>query len=161
MSMKPGATTWPLASMTRRAWPVRSGPTPTTRSFSTATSARRRGAPVPSTTSPPRIRSDQATLLLDDDHGRHPVPLLDPVHVLDPRHHLTEHRVVAVEVRLGAISDVELAAGRIGMLTARHGQRAPAVLVLVELRLDRVPGPAGAVALGVATLDDEARHHPV
>ena len=63
MSMKPGATTRPETSSTRSAAPVRCGATATMRSPSTATSAARPGAPVPSTTVPPRKRSDQATAI--------------------------------------------------------------------------------------------------
>src|SRR5580700_8313612 len=53
-SMKPGATTWPLASITRLASP-RSAPTAAMRPALTATSAAKAGAPVPSTTRPPLI----------------------------------------------------------------------------------------------------------
>src|SRR5215470_8470222 len=106
MSMKPGATTLPVASMTRAAWPLSDGATAAMRSPSTATSARRAGAPLPSITAPPRKSSDQAigSGLFDGD-GLHLVALLDSVHVLHAGHHLAEHRVVAVEVRGGAIGD--------------------------------------------------------
>src|SRR5262245_4905008 len=53
MSMKPGATTQPSASSVSP--PVKPSPISTIRSFSRATSARTPGAPVPSTTVPPRI----------------------------------------------------------------------------------------------------------
>ena len=49
--MKPGATTWPDASSSRA--PVEPVPMPLMRPPATATSARRPGAPVPSTTVPP------------------------------------------------------------------------------------------------------------
>src|SRR5579871_5111187 len=52
MSMKPGATMHPLASRVRL--PSSPSPTATTRSPSTATSARVASVPVPSATSPPR-----------------------------------------------------------------------------------------------------------
>jgi len=56
--MKPGATIRPLASITRAASPPRCGSTAAMRSPSTATSAARAGAPLPSTTMPFRtIRS--------------------------------------------------------------------------------------------------------
>src|SRR5439155_921807 len=66
MSMKPGATTRPATSSTRSAAPARLGATATTRSPSTATSARRRGVPVPSISVPPRSRRDQAAALHDE-----------------------------------------------------------------------------------------------
>src|SRR5256886_14783323 len=59
--MKPGATTCPGASITRGASPRSPGSTAGTRSRSTATSARRAGPPVPSTTEPFRMSSDQVT----------------------------------------------------------------------------------------------------
>ena len=61
MSMKPGATAWPAASITRAAVPARPGPTATIRSPSTATSAGRAGAPLPSISEPFLTRSDQPT----------------------------------------------------------------------------------------------------
>ena len=55
-STKPGVTSSPSASISR--WPVPvTSPTSTIRPSSTATSARRGGRPVPSTTVPPRITS--------------------------------------------------------------------------------------------------------
>src|SRR2546425_3561892 len=59
--MKPGATTCPAASIPRGASPRSPGSTAATRSRSTATSARRAGPPVPSTTEPFRMSSDQVT----------------------------------------------------------------------------------------------------
>ena len=53
MSMKPGATTRPVASMRRLARAPERSPTAAIRSPITPTSARRQGAPVPSTTRPP------------------------------------------------------------------------------------------------------------
>src|SRR5437867_11931396 len=44
------------------------------------------------------------------------------------------------------------------MLAARHGQRAPHVLLLVELGLDRVARATGPVALGIAALHDKIGH---
>src|SRR3989441_513316 len=160
--MTPGATTWPVASITRAASPPSPGPTTAMRSPSIATSARCPGAPVPSMTVPPRISRDQATgLLLDDRHRLYPIARLDAIDVIHAGDHLTEDRVVAVEVGLRPIGDVELAAGGVGVLATRHGHGAPRVLARVELGLDRVPGAAGAVALGVAALHDEVGHHPV
>src|SRR5678815_4567448 len=148
MSMKPGETILPAASITRSAWPLNAGPTAAMRSPSTATSAARAGPPAPSTTEPPRIRSDQATRsgLVDDDR-LHPVALLDTVHVLHAGRHTAEHGVVVVEVGRGAVGDVELAARRVGMLAAGHRQAAAQMLLLVELRLDGVAGAAGALSL--------------
>ena len=54
-STKPGVTVRPSASMTRPAPPASTSPTAVIRSPSTATSARRAGAPVPSTTVPSLI----------------------------------------------------------------------------------------------------------
>src|SRR6267142_549362 len=162
MSMKPGDTTLPVASITRSAWPASAGATAAMRSPSTATSARRAGAPLPSTTEPPRSRRDHAigSGLLDRDR-LHLVALLDAVHVLHAGDDLAEDRVVAVEMRRGAVTDVELAAGRVGMLAPGHRHRAAHVLLLVELRLDLIAGAAGAVALGAAALHDEIRDDPV
>src|SRR5689334_17286871 len=65
-STKPGVTNSPSASTTRRARsPTR--PTSTMRPASTATSATDAGAPVPSTTVPPRINRSCTALLLDRD----------------------------------------------------------------------------------------------
>src|SRR5262245_46624206 len=55
MSMNPGATTAPDASSSRSA--STDGPIATTRPPETPTSARTPGAPVPSTTVPPRMAS--------------------------------------------------------------------------------------------------------
>src|SRR5262249_18005139 len=98
---------------------------------------------------------------LDDGHRLHPVALLDAVDVLHAAHHLAEDGVVAVEVWRRAVGDVELAPRGVGMLAARHRQRAAHVLPLAELGLDRVARAAGAVALGIAALDDEVRHDAV
>src|SRR5215470_6393497 len=161
MSMKPGATACPAASITRAASPASPGPTATIRSPSTATSARRAGAPLPSITEPFLTRSDQATLLFGDRDRGHLVALLDAVDELHAGHDLAEHGVLAVEVRGRAVADVELAAGRVGVLAARHRHGATHVLLLVELRLDRVARAAGAVALRAAALHDEVGHDPV
>src|SRR5215471_2985971 len=161
MSMNPGATTWPAASITRAASPESLGATATIRSPSTATSAARAGAPEPSTSEPFRTRRDQATLLFGDGDRGHLVALLDAVDVLHAGHDAAEHRVLTVQVRCRAVADVELAAGRVRILTARHRQRPAHVLLLVELRLDLVAGAAGAIALRAAALDDEVRHDPM
>src|SRR5262245_36702559 len=57
--MKPGATTWAVASITRSAGPSRRGAMAAIRSPSPAASAVSRGDPLPSMSAPPRIRSDQ------------------------------------------------------------------------------------------------------
>src|SRR2546430_17153969 len=160
--MKPGATAWPAASITRGASPRSPGPTATTRSPSTATSARRAGAPVPSTTEPFRISSDQAMALrFDDRHRRHPIALPDPVHVLHAGDDVSEDGVVSVEVGRGAVADVELAARSVGGLAPRHRDGSPPVLLRGELGDDRVAGTTRAVALGAAALDDEVRDDTV
>src|SRR5437867_60049 len=74
---------------------------------------------------------------------------------------MAEHRVLAVEVRRRPVADVELTARRVRVLAARHRHRPPQVLVLVELRLDGVAGPARAVPLGAATLYHEVGDDPV
>src|SRR4029450_10830643 len=125
MSMKPGVTISPLASMTRVASPLRPGPTAAMRSPSTATSAATPGAPLPSTTVPPLRRSDQAMALLgdlDDLHHLHLVALLDVVHDVHARGDLAEDGVLAVEKMGRGQRDVELAARGIGVLAARHGR---------------------------------------
>src|SRR5512137_3193124 len=164
MSMKPGATIRPLASITRAASPARPGPTAAMRSPSTATSAARAGAPLPSTTVPFRIRSDQAMGLLgglDDLHRLHLVADLDLVHHLHAGGDPAEDRVLAVQEVRGGQRDVELAARRVGGLGAGHSHHPADVLLLIELVLDGVAGAAGAVALGVAALHDEVRLDPV
>src|SRR5262245_4883224 len=158
--MKPGVTISLLASMVRAADPLKAAPTAAIWSPSTATSASTAGAPLPSTTVPPLISSDQAMGLLgclDDLHGLHLVALLDVVHDVHARRDLAEDRVLAVQEVGRSQRDVELAARGVGILAAGHGYHAADMLLLVELRLDLVTGTAGAVALGIAALDHEAR----
>src|SRR2546422_8030893 len=152
--MKPGATTWPPASITRRASPWSPEPTATTRSPSTATSARRAGAPVPSMTEPFLMSSDQIipALRFDDRHRRHSITLPDAVHVLHAGDGASKHGVVSVEMGRGAVADVELAARGVGVLAPRHCDAAAHVLLRVELGGDRVAGTARALVLGVARL---------
>src|SRR3989442_6421670 len=161
--MKPGATTGPPASITRRASPWSPEPTATTRSPSTATSARRAGAPVPSMTEPFLMSSDQIipALRFDDRHRRHSITLPDAVHVLHAGDGASKHGVVSVEMGRGAVADVELAARGVGVLAPRHCDAAAHVLLRVELGGDRVAGTAGAVAFGAAALDDEVRDDAV
>src|SRR2546422_8936231 len=161
--MKPGATTWPPASITRRASPWSPEPTATTRSPSTATSARRAGAPVPSMTEPFLMSSDQIipALRFDDRHRRHSITLPDAVHVLHAGDGASKHGVVSVEMGRGAVADVELAARGVGVLAPRHCDAAAHVLLRVELGGDRGAGTAGAVAFGAAALDDEVRDDAV
>src|SRR5262245_40919982 len=110
--------------------------------------------------------SELAGSLLHDLHGLDAVATLDAVDGVHAAGHAAEDRVVAVEEVGGTERDVELAAGRVGILRARHGDDAAVVLLLVELRLQRVAGSAGAeprVARGerlgerVAALHHEAR----
>src|SRR2546426_1311390 len=163
MSMKPGATTSPLASMVRAAWPVRAGPTAAIRSPSSATSAATAGAPLPSTTVPFLIRTDQAIYLLrvDDLDRLHLVALLDAVHDVHPRDDLAEDHVAPVQMRLGLEADVELAPRGVGGVGPRHGDGAAHVLLLVELVLDRVAGAARTVTFRVTALRHETRNDPV
>src|SRR5262252_84463 len=121
MSMKPGATIRPRASIVRAASPARCGPTAAMRSPSTATSAVTAGAPLPSMTAPFLISSDQAIGLLgglDDLHRLHLVAALDLVHDVHARGHLAEDGVLAVQEVGGRERDVELAPGRVGILAA-------------------------------------------
>src|SRR2546427_1758763 len=151
--MKPGATTWPPASITRRASPRSPEPTATTRSPSTATSARRAGSPVPSMTEPFLMSSDQVMRLrFDDRHRRHSIALPDAVHVLHAGDGASKHGVVSIEMGRGAVADVELAARGVGVLAPRHRDGPAHVLLRVELGGDRVAGTAGAVALGADPL---------
>ena len=72
MSMKPGATTCPAASVTRAPSAARSRPTAAIRPSRTSTSARRSGAPVPSTTVPPRM--SRSALTCGGAPSRSPAP---------------------------------------------------------------------------------------
>src|SRR5690242_2253719 len=162
--MKPGATIRPRASITRAASPARAGPTAAMRLPSTATSAARAGAPLPSTTVPFRIRSDQAMALLgglEDLHRLHLVADLDLVDHVHAGGDPAEHGVLAVEEMGGGQRDVELAARRVRGLGAGHRHHAAHVLLLVELVLDGVARATGAVALGIAALHHEVRLDPV
>src|SRR5256712_4870840 len=156
--MKPGAAPWPPASITRRASPRSPEPTATTRSPSTATSARRAGSPVPSMTEPFLMSSDQVMRLrFDDRHRRHSIALPDAVHVLHAGDGASKHGVVSVEVGRGAVADVELAARGVGVLAPRHRDGPAHVLLRVELGGDRVAGTARALALGAARPRDGVR----
>src|SRR2546422_11193819 len=131
--MKPGATTWPPASITRRASPWSPEPPATTRSPSTATSARRAGAPVPSIREPFLMSSDQImpALRFDDRHRRHSITLPDAVHVLHAGDGASKHGVVSVEMGRGAVADEELAADRKSTrLNSSHGYISYAVFCL-------------------------------
>src|SRR3954451_12367717 len=70
MSTKPGVTSAPSASMVRRAAPS-TAPTSVTRPSVIATSAVRAGAPVPSTTVPPRITRSCTSCPLQAFDDRH------------------------------------------------------------------------------------------
>src|SRR4029434_10351817 len=98
---------------------------------STATPAATLGAPLPSTTVPPLMRSDQAMNLrgrLDDLHRLHLVARLDLValvalgHDFHARGDLAEHGVLAVEEVGRREGDVELAPRRVRILAAGHSQ---------------------------------------
>src|SRR5438445_139053 len=166
--VKPGATTWPPASITRRASPWSPEPTATTRSPSTATSARRAGAPVPSMTEPFLMSSDQIipALRFDDRHRRHSITLPDAVHVLHAGDGASEGGVLAVQARVVGEHDEDLAPRGVRVPAARHADDAADELALVELGLDRVARTASThvrvverqrLGLGISDLDDEAR----
>src|SRR5262245_59255073 len=109
--------------MTRAASPASPGAMAAMRSPSTATSAGRMGAPLPSTTEPFRMRRDQATSVghVDDGHRLHAVADRDAVHHVHPLGDLPEDGVLPVEERRGLEGYVELAARRIRVLRPRHG----------------------------------------
>src|SRR4029077_9121387 len=162
--MNPGVTIRPRASITRAASPARAGPTAAMRSPSTATSAGRAGAPLPSTTVPFRMRSDQAMALLgglDDLHRLHLVAHLDLVDHVHAGGDPAEDGVLVVEEVGRRQRDVKLAARRVGGLSAGHRHHPTDVLLLVELVLDGVARAAGPVALGIATLHHEVGLDPV
>src|SRR4030095_6440919 len=103
--------------------------------------AARAGAPLPSTTVPFRIRSDQAMALLGNLHDLHRLHLVADLDLVDDLHagrDLPEDGVLAVEEVRGRQRDVELAARRVRRLGARHRDHAADVLLLVELVFDRV-----------------------
>src|SRR2546430_2859672 len=167
--MKPGAATGAPPSITRRASPGSAEPTATARWHSTATSARRAGAPVPSMTEPFLMSSDQIipALRFDDRHRRHSITLPDAVHVLHAGDGASKDGVVSVEMGRGAVADVELAARGVGVLAPRHCDAAAHVLLRVELGGHRVARTAGGVARvgdqprlagGVAEVEEHALH---
>src|ERR1043165_1079184 len=86
------------------------------------------------------------------------------------RHHATEHRVHAVQVRGGGVGDEELAAAgvRAGVGHAEGAGRVFLGVRRAELALDLVAGAAGAgdalgavLAVGAAALDHEVVDHAV
>src|SRR5262245_9922767 len=129
MSTKPGATTQPEASSVRA--PARPLPTAAMRSPSIATSARRAGAPVPSTTLPPRITRSAMASLHQRVRARQALRLTG--------------REVELE-RGGAVRDrVDLAVRVEVQVRAVHLE--PDARVVFE-RLERVHGPRGLVQEG-------------
>src|SRR5688572_29279830 len=90
--------------------------------------------------------------------GLRALDLVDGVH---PARDLPEHGVLAVEPRrrVGG-DDEELAPVRVGP-RVRHREGAALHLVVVELVLERVAGPARARALRAAALDHEVLDHAV
>src|SRR5262245_37565578 len=86
MSMKPGATTSPAASITRPARSRPKSPTAVTVSPVIPTSARTPGAPVPSTTNPPAIfKSIMATRMISDPPMNRPPTTRHPQCAAHPR----------------------------------------------------------------------------
>src|SRR2546427_7482020 len=152
--MKPGATTWPPASITRRASPWSPEPTATTRSPSTATSARRAGAPVPSMTEPFLMSSDQIipALRFDDRHRRHSITLPDAVHVLHAGDGASKHGVVSVEMGRGAGTAGEHAARGVGELAGRDCDAAEDELLRDEVGREHVTAAGRGRALVAAGL---------
>ena len=156
----------PLARWRRsrdRPGPPRPGPTAAMRSPSTATSAARAGAPLPSITEPPRIRSDQAIAQaswIATVFIRSPCLMRSTCSM--PARHLAEHGVVAVEVRRGRRSRC-----RTGCPPSPGAGCAPwpgvprTCFCLLNSALIGVAGAAGAVALGAAALHHEVRDDAV
>src|SRR3954468_5653138 len=73
------------------------------------------------------------------------VERLEVIDDLESVHHLAEHRVLGVEVRLRAVRDEALAGAGVAPLE-RHPDRAAQVRTIVELVADGVAGRAAAVA---------------
>src|SRR5437764_10532886 len=85
----------------------------------------------------------------------------DPVDDVHPRRHAAEDGVLAVEPRTGLRGDdEELAAVRV-RACVRHREGAALDLVVVDLVLEWVAGPARPRAGRVAALDHEVRDHAV
>src|SRR5262249_53340989 len=96
----------------------------------------------------------------------HTVADLDRIDDLHAAHDTAKRGVLPIEVGGGAEHDVELATRRVGIALARHPENAALELPVVELRVERYAGPAGAhvrmvhrerLRLRIAELDDEAR----
>src|SRR6185369_3408210 len=93
------------------------------------------------------ITADWATtlsLLGDDLDGLDAIADADLIDHAHAGHHAAEGRVLAVQERGRAQHEIDLAAGRVGIVGPRHAEHAALEGSLVELRLDRVPGAAAA-----------------
>src|SRR5919108_3158424 len=119
-SMNPGATTRPAASITRLAAADARSPMAARRSPSTPRSARTHGAPLPSTTQPPRITTSSIVALLAS--GQVVLEELD-------------------DLAGGALAEGD---------TRRHGVRAAGDVDVLGLQCDLGTGGAGAGDGGVA-----------
>src|SRR5690349_4185655 len=125
--MKPGATTRPLASMTRRAG-ASSGnrPTAAMRSPRIAMSPKNQGLPVPSTTRPPRInRSKGGSSSAGADNGKARPAIRAASHRSDFAMSLIQREDLDLaeldRVALGLERDVALAEHLIAVLDERLG----------------------------------------
>ena len=74
-----------------------------------------------------------------------------------PVHHMAEHRIAAVEVRLRGMGDEELAAAGVGPVE-RHADRATQVRPHIDLVADAVAGAPFTVAPRVPVLHHEIRN---
>src|SRR5881397_2525513 len=111
----------------------------------------------------PDVRRVNPSLDFDRLHAVADLDRVDDLHAAD---HPTERGVLTVQMAGRTEHDVELAARRIGLVLSRHPEQAAIELAVVELGLDRVPGPAGPhgrmvhgqrLRLRVSELDDESR----
>src|SRR6185437_2516852 len=87
------------------------------------------------------------------------VALLDRVDEFHARLDLAEDRVLAVEEWRRREADEELAVGAVGVLRARHAQRAAHEMRRIELGLELLARATSAVAARIAGLRHEAFDH--
>src|SRR5579864_473754 len=96
-----------------------------------------------------------------DDYAFHRIADADLTAHIQALGDMAEDGVLVIEKMCVFQADVELRAGRIGRLSARHGHRTSVVWSLVELGFELIAGAAGAGAVRATALDDEARFHPM
>src|SRR5215468_7554706 len=106
-----------------------------------------------------------SNLHLDDlvgvgDAAAAPAALLDLVDELHTRGHLAPDRVLAVEKWRRRKTDKELAVGAVWVVGAGHRSGAADVMLLRELRRQRLTGAAAAGARRISGLGHKAVDHP-